>query len=86
MRVLSFVYFLDNEWKDRLKFVKINFNTPTIDVVTKDKAAQFSSILSSVGGTLGLFTGFSIFGGIEIVYYVLKIILHCIKRIFKIGP
>ena len=83
MSINPFIYFIGNEWKNRLRFVKIYFNTPTIDVVTKDRAAKFSSVLSSVGGTLGLFTGLSIFGGIEIVYYVLKIILHCIKHISK---
>ena len=72
---------------NKLRFVKISFNTPTFDVITKDRAAKFTDMLSAIGGTLGLFTGFSIFGGVEILYYVLKILLHCIKRtVIKIVP
>ena len=31
--------------------------------------------ISMIGGTLGLFTGFSIMSGIEIVYFIVKIIV-----------
>ena len=78
---------LDFEWNNRMRFVKIFFDTPTFDRITRDRAAKFTDMLSAIGGTLGLFTGFSIFGGIEILYYVLKILLHCIKRaVTKIVP
>ena len=78
---------LDFEWNNRMRFVKIFFDTPTFDRITKDRAAKFATILSGIGGTLGLFTGFSIFGGIEILYYISKIFLHFIKcTMLKISP
>ena len=36
------------------------FNTPTFDRITKDRAAKFADMLSAIGGTMGLLTGFSI--------------------------
>ena len=75
------------EWKNNLRLVRIYFDTKTFDRITKDRAAKFATILSGIGGTLGLFTGFSIFGGIEILYYISKIFLHFIKcTMLKISP
>ena len=62
------------EWKNRLRMVRIYFETPTFDKITKDRAAKFVSILSAIGGTMGLLTGFSIISGVEIVYSILKFI------------
>ena len=36
-------------------------------------------MISAIGGTLGLFTGFSIMSAIELVYYGIKIILEAIQ-------
>ena len=58
------------EWKNRLRFVRIHFDTPTFDKVKKDRAAKFSNMLSSIGGTMGLLTGFSLISAIEIILIV----------------
>ena len=52
----------------KLKFVKIQFHTALYDRVTKDRAAKFVDMLSAIGGTMGLLTGFSIISAIEIIY------------------
>ena len=62
------------EWKNRLRFVRIHFDTPTFDKVKKDRAAKFSNMLSSIGGTMGLLTGFSLISAIEIMYFATKIV------------
>ena len=49
--------------------------------VTKDRAAKFVDIISALGGTLGLFTGFSIISAFEIVYFGIKIIFETIRVI-----
>ena len=68
--------YLDFEMKrNRLRFVKIKFDTSTFDKVTKDQAAKFVDILSAIGGTMGLLTGFSIISGVEILYFVFKTII-----------
>ena len=57
-----------------LKYVRIFFDTPTFDRITKDRAAKFVDMLSAIGGTMGLLTGFSIISGVEILYFAVKIV------------
>ena len=49
--------------------VRIYYDATTFEKVTKDKAAKFVDMLSAIGGTMGLLTGFSIISGVEILYY-----------------
>ena len=59
--------------------MRIYFDTPTFDRIIKDRAAKFNDILSAIGGTMGLLTGFSIISGMEILYFSGKIILNLVK-------
>ena len=68
--------------KKKLKFVKIIFDTPVFDRITRDSSAKFVDMLSAIGGTMGLLTGFSIISGVEIIYFSVKICLNFIKRKF----
>ena len=52
-----------------LQYVRIYFDTPTFDRITKDTSAKFVDKLSAIGGTMGLLTGFSIISGVEILYF-----------------
>ena len=45
----------------------IFINSPTFDLITKDAKTTFMDRLAVIGGTLGLFTGFSVISGIEVV-------------------
>ena len=56
------------------------FDTPTFDRITKDRAAKFVDMLSAIGGTMGLLTGFSIISGVEIVYFAVRIVLSLRKN------
>ena len=60
--------------------MRIYFDANTLDIVTKDRAAKFVDIILALGGTLGLFTGFSIMSAFEIVYFGIKIILEIIRK------
>ena len=62
-----------------LRFVRLHFYATTFDRITKDRAAKFVDMLSAIGGTMGLLTGFSIISGVEMVYFVIKIILKILK-------
>ena len=62
--------------KLNLKFVRIYFDAKTLDKITKDRAAKFVDMLSAIGGTMGLLTGFSIISGVEIMYFAAKIIFR----------
>ena len=70
----------DFEWKNKLRFVRIYFDTPTFDRITKDRAAKFVDMLSAIGGTMGLLTGFSIISGVEILYFATKIGWNIIQK------
>ena len=62
-----------------MRFVRIYFDTPTFDKITMDKSAKFVDMLSAIGGTMGLLTGFSIISGVEIVYFMGRIIYNFIS-------
>ena len=55
--------------KPTLHWIRIYFSSPTFDRVTRDEKANFVTKLSAVGGTMGLFAGFSIISGIELLYF-----------------
>ena len=62
-----------------LKYVRIFFDTSTFDIIKKDRAAKFVDMLSAIGGTMGLLTGFSIISGVEIIYFLVKMICSYIN-------
>ena len=64
--------------------MRIHFYATTFDKITKDRAAKFVDMLSAIGGTMGLLTGFSIISGIEIVYFAIKIFFQLLKD--KLNP
>ena len=70
------------QWENRLRFVRIYFDTPTFDRITKDRTAKFMDMdmLSAIGGTMGLLTGFSIISAVEIGYFVVQIAVKSFKR------
>ena len=72
--------FIEYEWDTRLRYVRIFFDTPTFDRITKDRAAKFVDMLSAIGGTMGLLTGFSIISGVEIIYFTAKIVWNIIRK------
>ena len=59
--------------------MRIYFDASTFDVITKDRAAKFVDMVSAIGGTLGLLTGFSIISAFEIVFFGIKIIFEMIR-------
>ena len=69
-----FSLFSDPSIETSLKFVRIYFSTPIFDRIKKDRAAKFVDMLSAIGGTMGLLTGFSIVSGVELLYFLAKII------------
>ena len=60
--------------------MRIYFDTPTFDRITKDRAAKFVDMLSAIGGTMGLLTGFSIISGVEILYFALRVVWQILQK------
>ena len=79
MKQISKNFLLDFDSELKLRFVRIYFYATTFDKITKDRAAKFVDMLSTIGGTMGLLTGFSIISGVEIVYFVVKILLKMLR-------
>ena len=52
--------------------VTIYFEEPTFYQVKRDAKTNLVTKISAFGGTLGLFTGFSLLRAVEIVYWILK--------------
>ena len=60
--------------------MRISFDTPTFDRISKDKSAKPADILSAIGGTMGLLTGFSIISLVEIAYFAVKFVLNLFTK------
>ena len=60
--------------------MRIYFDTPTFDRITKDRSAKPVEMLSAIGGTMGLLTGFSIISGVEILYFGMRIIFDLCRQ------
>ena len=75
------ILFVVTSYEPDLQFVRIHFDTPTFDRITKDRKAKFVDKLSAIGGTMGLLTGFSIISGVEIIYFAFKLVKHYLMRI-----
>ena len=75
------LYIAEFEWRNKLRVVRIFFDTPVFDKITKDRAAKFVDMLSAIGGTMGLLTGFSVISAVEIGYFAIKIARNiCITK------
>ena len=68
--LINHIFLIGFKRYTKLHWVKIYFATPNFDRITKDERATFEAKISAIGGTMGLFTGFSIISGVEIFYFV----------------
>ena len=75
-----FLTFADYEFENRVRYVRIYFDTPTYDKITKDRAAKFVDMLSAIGGTMGLLTGFSIISAVELAYFTVTFMYDTLKK------
>ena len=57
-----------------LQLVEIYFDTATFDNIKRDKKIRTEAQLSLIGGTMGLLISFSIISGIEIVFFLFRLI------------
>ena len=68
--------YTEYNWKNNLRLVRIYFDTPTFEKITKDRSAKFVDMMSAIGGTMGLLTGFSIISAVEIIYFMMRIVTN----------
>ena len=53
--------------------IQIFIATDVYDSIERDVKVTLEAQLGLIGGTMGLFTGFSIISGVELLYYAIKI-------------
>ncbi len=58
-----------------LQVVQVFFATATYDHIERDEKITVEVMLGLFGGTMGLFTGFSLLSGVEVLYFVFKFFL-----------
>ena len=63
--------------------MEIFFDTATFDEIEQDEKVKFTAALGLVGGTMGLLTGFSIISGIEVVFFLFKLISQFVVNYIK---
>ena len=55
-----------------LRVIQIYLDTATYDEIVKDVSVTLADQLGAIGGTMGLFAGFSFISALEIFYFLMK--------------
>ena len=63
-----------------LQIVQLYFDTATYDNIIRDVSVTLADQLGAIGGTMGLFAGFSFLSALEIIYYVVKYLISLVNR------
>ena len=63
-----------------LQVVEIYFSTATYDEIVNDVSVSLGDQISAIGGTMGLFAGFSILSAVEILYFMFKFLFSLISK------
>ena len=63
-----------------LQVVQIYFDTATYDQIVKDVSVTLTDQLGVIGGTMGLFAGFSFLSAAEVIYFLGKYLLKLVKK------
>ena len=63
-----------------LEVIEIYFGAATYDEIEKDVKVTLEAALGLIGGTMGLLTGFSILSGVEIIFYIIKLLFSLRMR------
>ena len=71
---------IENKDKDDQRAILIYYSTTTIKVSTTSKLISLSSFISSIGGNLGLFVGFSFLSVFFLIYKFLSRVLYRRKK------
>ena len=63
-----------------LQVVEIYFSTATYDEIVNDVSVSLGDQISAIGGTMGLFAGFSILSAVEVLYFMLKFLFSLMSK------
>ena len=80
VNIFLFILGVEMQGERNLRLVRIYFDTATYDEVERDEKIKTEAQVSLIGGTMGLFTGFSIISGIEIIFFLAKFFYKSMSR------
>ena len=60
--------------------INIYFETGSFDEIEKGRKVTLEAQLGVIGGTMGLFTGFSLVSAVEIVYFVIRFVMSIFHK------
>ena len=60
--------------------INIYFDTGSFDEIEKGRKVTLEAQLGVIGGTMGLFTGFSLVSAVEIVYFVIRLFMSIFHK------
>ena len=63
-----------------LQVVQIYFSTATYDKIVNDVSVTLGDQISAIGGTMGLFAGFSILSLVEVLYFCVKFLISFLSK------
>ena len=63
-----------------LQVVQIYFRTATYDEIVNDVSVSLGDQISAIGGTMGLFAGFSILSAVELLYFMFKFLFSLMSK------
>ena len=63
-----------------LQMVQIYIRTATYDEIVNDVSVSLGDQISAIGGTMGLFAGFSILSAVEVFYFMLKFLFSLMSQ------
>ena len=66
--------------KEQFYVVHIFSEAAVVDRITRDAKTNLVGQISVIGGNFGLFAGFSIMSGVEIIYFLCKAIVAILKN------
>ena len=72
--------FIAYQKSTELHLIRVYFGGQTFDVIQKDEKLHLVDKISSIGGNLGLFTGFSLLSLVEIFYFIPQIVFSLITN------
>ena len=63
-----------------LRYIYVRMVRPSTVIIVKTATMTAIDMISNIGGTLGLFSGFSIISGLEILYWITLVIKGKLKK------
>lgn len=70
--------FCERAIRENFALIHVETGVTTVQTIKREPRVTFSDQLGTLGGTLGLFTGMSLFGVFEVIYWLYRVIIFAL--------